>query len=159
MKRLLLFVAVALSVAVASAQSVKFSAPDVEVKFKRCIAMGSNAYIDLVMTNWTGKDLNPYCYNRVSLDGVNHFTSAYDDEGNMYKGFTNLSVLVGGENVSNGRFAFPREIPVKIRVYIKNLNEYASEIKLLKLAFIGMVPTDYYGYAVLEIRGIPITRQ
>ncbi len=160
MKRLLLFVAVALSVAVASAQSVKFSAPDVDVKFKRCIATGNNAYIDVVITNWMGKDVNAYCITKESMANYgHHFTAAYDDEGNMYRPFSEISILVGGENVLSDHFYLPREIPVKLRVYIKNLNEYASEIKLLKIAFRSISPADSYGAALLELRSIPITRQ
>lgn len=158
MKRLFLLIVATLFVSVGYAQSVKFSAPDIDVKFKRCICSGNTAYIDLVMTNWSNKDISPM---PILSDPCNNsrYTSAYDDEGNMYKFLTNLGLIIGGEVCSGGPFNLPREIPVKVRVFIKNLDDYARTITMLKVAFYHTASVERNGAALLEIRNIPITRQ
>ena len=160
MKRLFLLVVAVLFVAAGYAQSVKFTVPDVDVKLKRCIGSGNSAYIDLVMTNWTNKEIQAHCTDRDHLNNYGViYTAAYDDEGNVYKFKSALSVTVSGEDVAFGSFYLPREVPVKVRVYIKNLSEYAREFKLLKMSFRGVSPVEPYGISLLEVRGIPITRQ
>lgn len=160
MKRLFLLVVAVLFVVIGYAQSVRFTVPDVDVKLKRCIASGNSAYIDLVVTNWSDKDIRAFCMDKEPMANYSHFyTAAYDDEGNVYKLKVKMSISISGEDVTYDHFNLPREIPVKIRLYIKNLSEYAHEFKLLKVAFRGVSPVDPYGAASLEVRGIPITRQ
>lgn len=160
MKRVLLLIAVLFSVAITSAQTTKFyGVPDVEVKVKRCVASAGTAYIDLVFTNWTNKDVSAIFWDQERIVGFTHyFTAAYDDEGNVYKMNSNLKITVGGEDTWN-RLKLPREIPVKIRVYLSKFDEYAQKINMLKIAFRNMSPVDPYGVACLEVRNIPVTRQ
>ena len=160
MKRLFLLVVAALFVAMGYAQTVKSTVPDVDVKFKRCIASGNTAYIDLLITNWTNKEISAMCVGQENMSGYTHFyTAAYDDEGNVYKYGGNLKITISGEDSLYHHFSLPCEIPVKIRVYINNLSKYAREFSMLKVAFRGVSPVAPYGAALLEIRGIPITRQ
>lgn len=160
MKRLFLLVVAVLFVAAGYAQSIKFTVPDVDVKLKRCIASGNTAYIDLVITNWTNKEISAMCVGEESMANFAHFyTAAYDDEGNVYKYGKNLKITISGEDSLYHRFSLPCEIPVKIRVYINNLSKYAREFSMLKVAFRGVSPVEPYGVALLEVRGIPITRQ
>ena len=156
MKRLALILLFTLFAMSGYAQTIKLNAPAVEIKFKRCIASGGSAYVDLVMTNWSEKEIRGECVWREPMASYdNYYTAVYDDEGNMYR--DSLSFSFAGE--SSNSFYAPCEIPIKVRIYIRNLDEYASEIKLLKMAFRGMPSAEPYGAALLEIRDIPITRQ
>ena len=157
MKRLALILLFTLFAMSGYAQTIKFNAPDVEFKFKRCIASGGSAYVDLVMTNWSEKEFRGSITHREVMESYDNYdTAVYDDEGNMYR-LDSLSFSFAGE--SSNYFYAPCEIPIKVRIYIRNLDEYASEIKLLKMAFRGMPSAETYGLALLEIRDIPITRQ
>ena len=159
MKRLALILLFTLFAMSGYAQTIKLNAPDVEIKFKRCIASGGSAYVDLVMTNWSGKEFSGLLTHQEQMASAsydNYYTAVYDDEGNMYR-HNSLSFSFAGE--SSYSFYAPCEIPIKVRLYIRNLDEYASEIKLLKMAFRGMPSAEPYGAALLEIRDIPITRQ
>ena len=157
MKRLALILLFTLFAMSGYAQTIKLNAPDVEIKFKRCIASGGSAYVDLVMTNWSGKEIRGERVWKEPMNSYdNYYTAVYDDEGNMYR-HDSLSFSFAGE--SSNSFYAPCEIPIKVRIYIRNLDEYASEIKLLKMAFRGMPSAEPYGAALLEIRDIPITRQ
>lgn len=157
MKRLALILLFTLFAMSGYAQTIKLNAPDVEFKFKRCIASGGSAYVDLVMTNWSGKEFSGLLTQQEMMASYdNYYTAVYDDEGNMYR-HDSLSFSFAGE--SSNSFYAPCEIPIKVRIYIRNLDEYASEIKLLKMAFRGMPSAEPYGAALLEIRDIPITRQ
>jgi hypothetical protein len=158
MKRLILLVVAALFASVGYAQTVKFTVPDVEVKVKRCICSGTTAYIDLVVTNWRSNELEATILESEPMGGYSNFyTAAHDDEGNAYRYKENLSITFSG--VGWPFCKLPAEVPVKFRVYIKNLSKYASEFSLLKVAFRGISQTEPYGAALLEIRNIPITRQ
>lgn len=157
MKRLALILLFTLFAMSGYAQTIRLNAPDVEIKFKRCIASGGSAYVDLVMTNWSEKEIRGECVWKEPMNSYdNYYTAVYDDEGNIYR-YDYLSFSFAGE--SSMSFYAPCEIPIKVRIYIRNLDEYASEIKLLKIAFRGMPSSEPYGAALLEIRDIPITRQ
>lgn len=160
MKRFLLLIAVMFSVAITSAQTTKFyGVPDVEVKVKRCVASAGTAYIDLVFTNWMNKDVSAIFWEQEHMVGFdNYFTAAYDDEGNVYKMNSNLKIKVG-ESESWAGLKLPREVPVKVRVYLSKFDEYAQKINMLKIAFRNMSPVDPYGVACLEVRNISVTRQ
>lgn len=166
MKKLVLFLtAIAVGCFCVQAQTVTFTNPDIKVEFKRCICSGRTMYVDFVMTNWSGKDMtgrrtdkeNMYSYADA------YFTAAFDDEGNVYKpAYGITSVRIGAEvfrGMDGGSFALPSEIPVKIRVNLTDVDEFATEISLLKLTFRSMDPDTPYGVAMLEAKHIPIVRQ
>ena len=53
--------------------------PDLSVKIKRCVASGRNLVINLTATNEGYDDINGFKISPA-------ITTAYDDEGNNYKG-------------------------------------------------------------------------
>ncbi len=132
---------------------------DVEVAFKRCVATGNSAIIDLVFTNYTGKAISPRLEYNEPCNG--NKTLLYDDEGNVYK-WSNMSITFGGEKDLYGSgdivALLPTEVPVAMRIKINNVNEYATEFSTLRLQFRG-ISDRAYGIALLEIKHIPITRK
>lgn len=166
MKRIFLLISLYLTGFVCmNAQNVTFTNPEIEVVFKRCICSGPSAYIDLVMTNYSGKEMTGSSIASENMaDYASYYTAAYDDEGNVYKpGSGMASVRIGDDNfvpsLAQRAFALPSEVPVKVRVYLKNVDEFAAEITLLKMNFRGLDPSTPYGVSLLEVRNIPIMRQ
>lgn len=147
------------------AQSVTFSVPGIEITYKRCIATGTSAYIDFVMTNWTGKEIQGLSLSSEVMAGYEEYvTVVYDDEGNIYKPGSGISSVKIADDtftpsLSARPFALPSEVPVKFRVRLTNVDEFAAEFKLLKMNFRGLDEGTVYGVSLLQIRDIPIIRQ
>lgn len=111
---------------------VSSGSPNLDVQLKRCVAMGNDVYIDLVLTG-NGR------WEKVAIIGED--CRAYDDEGNMYKG----GFMGGGDyrygisfeydkvtNRSGCGLDIPQDIPRKVRVKILDVNEYAAQfIKII----------------------------
>ena len=159
MKRLCYLVILAILPISVFAQSVSFTNPDIEVKFKRCICTGTVAYIDLLMTNYSGETMTPYCGGLDKAYAPDHlFTRVYDDEGNEYI----PNVKIGNDYHQFGvgfTFQLPEEVPVKVRVTVKNVDKYATEFTLLTIGFANVGTNLSYDEGCLKIKKIPITRQ
>ena len=167
-KTLFFLSAVFSSLVLAQAQdSVTFSNPDISFVFKRCTCSGSTAYIDFMVTNQSDTDIRGFL-NYTSESGSDYaayYTAAYDDEGNVYRiqnQNNKLSgIVIGGSGPgyqSGFSFDLPKGIPVKMRITLTGVDEYATKISLLKVAFRDMKTPIAYGIALLEARGLPITR-
>lgn len=147
------------------AQTVSFTNPDIEVKFRRCICSGSSAYVDLVMTNYSGMDMTGVSLASEAMAGYESYvTVVYDDEGNVYKPHYGISsVSIGGDSfmpsLAGRNFLLPAEVPVKIRIYLKGVDEFATELTLLRMNFRQLDPGTDFGASLLEARNLPITRQ
>ena len=165
MKKLSLLL-VAMTIALSAyAQSITFSVPGIEVTYRRCIGSGTSAYVDFIMTNWTGEEIQGSSLSSEAMAGYeNYVTVAYDDEGNVYRPGSGISSVKIGDDIFTPSlaarpFALPVGVPVKFRVRLSNVDEFATEFKLLKMNFRGLDEGTDYGVSRLEIRDIPITRQ
>lgn len=128
--------------------------PDLELKYKRTTVSGSNVYVDFTLT-YHGKDEMGI---RIS-DGNN--TIFYDDEGNIYKGQglsgmgerknNNIIADVGNANSDYG--LLPSGIPIKLRMLIKNVDEYATSFPKIIIGF------SSYGWYEMQISNVPIPRE
>lgn len=165
MKKLILILTTLLVASASYGQSIKFSVPGIEVTYKRCIATGTSAYVDFIMTNWTGKEIQGTSFSEENMYGYeNYCTVVYDDEGNIYRpGGGMASVTIGDDtfvpSLASRRFALPSGVPVKFRVRLINVDEFATELTLLKMNFRELDEGTTYGASLLEIRNIPISRQ
>ena len=134
---------------------------DIDIKVKRCVVSGAQGYIDLVFTNHTGafvKDVMVQS-SETCLD-KNNETIVYDDEGNVYKytykgGIYNI--IFGGESGQYNMVNLPEDVPVKMRIELENVSEYATEFTMLNIAFRN-ISSHYYGVGSVTFRNIPITR-
>lgn len=128
--------------------------PDLELKYKRTTVSGSNVSVDFTLT-YHGKDEMEI---RIS-DGNN--TIFYDDEGNIYKGQglsgmgerknNNIIADVGNANSDYG--LLPSGIPIKLRMLIKNVDEYATSFPKIIIGF------SSYGWYEMQISNVPIPRE
>ena len=59
-------------------------------------------------------------------------TKVYDDEGNIYDTYEQVSVQIANGPASSymkcSENTFPSDVPVKCRVFINGLDEYAAEL-------------------------------
>ena len=139
---------------------------DLEVQVKRCVVSGDQGYIDLVFINRTGKHIK-----YATLRGVDirvgferNKTVAYDDEGNIYEYFPDGSgnckmykIIWGADDPAPYETDLPEEVPIKMRIFIKDVSEFATEFTMLNLAFNG-ISSWSGGAGSITFRNIPITR-
>lgn len=143
---------------VASAHSqvtVKSSAREFKVEFKRCITNKDLTFIDFLITNLSDLD---YC--------LYHWEpSIYDDEGLVYQ---KEKVYLAGDkdykklSPSEG-IVIPSGITYRARiVVVDGFNKYATKLQLLQFKFLWK-PNNIAGYlpgnGIIEIRNIPIVRE
>ena len=134
---------------------------DMDIKVKRCVVSGAQGYIDLVFTNHTGafvKDV--MVQSSETCLSKNNETIVYDDEGNVYRytykgGIYNI--IFGGESGQYNMVNLPEDVPVKMRIELENVSEFATEFTMLNIAFRN-ISSHYYGVGSVTFRNIPITR-
>lgn len=104
----------------------------IDVQVKRAFAQGDDVCIDLMLTSHTKWDM-------ISL----HACEVYDDEGNHYQ-LMGVSFQVSDEMIDvmvDGKrrciFSVAKDIPRKVRVIIRNVDEYASAFSLVKIEWWG----------------------
>ena len=134
---------------------------DIYSKVKSCVVSGSQGYIDLVFTNNTGEFIKKVVVqsSETCLD-KNNETIVYDDEGNVYRytykgGIYNI--IFGGESGQYNMVNLPEDVPVKMRIELENVSEFATEFTMLNIAFRN-ISSHYYGVGSVTFRNIPITR-
>ena len=142
--------------------SLKGFRPNVKVELKRCVVSGSAGFIDLMITNYSGENFEPRAYSGMH-DNSSISTLLYDDEGNVYKWYDgSLRVTFGGKTGIACEYTeivamLPNEVPVKLRIDIDNVSEYATEFLLLQIPFRNARTWGELG--IVEIKHIPITRK
>lgn len=150
----------------AQTASATCSAPGIELKFKRCIAQGSNVFVHFTITNYTNKDLMPLVHTDESVVGHVYRAEAFDDEGNHYSPSSRNMIINMSDKIVDGvastgeYFSFPKEITIKGIITLKNVDEYATIISRITIPFRDldpMVPT--YGIATITLKNIPIPRE
>lgn len=127
-----------------------------DVQFKRAVAQGNDVFIDLIVTcntNW----------EKVGLSGC----KIYDDEGNYYNlwdGYGNrgyrIDVIENDERIPlpSGAASIPvaRDIPRKVRILVKGVDEYASSFVQISIEWWGDMWRDKSFNSTLK--NVPITR-
>lgn len=151
MKRIVIILAIIIgSISAAYAQSsISTSHLSFDVSVKRCIAKGQDVYIDMILTvnnNWK--------FLTITRDGFRLRSAIFDDEGNHY-GNQNLWFEVDGKINFDAFVEIVRDVPRKVRVIIKNVDEYATELSSIELVYVG--PTSEY-VGLITIKKLPITR-
>ena len=165
MKKSFLSVVMLLMVSIVASAQIKTSRQyipiDVDIKVKRCVVSGSQGYIDLLFTNYTGEFIKKVVVqsSETCLD-KNNETIVYDDEGNVYKytyGGGIYKITLGGESSQYNGTNLPEDVPVKMRIELEGISEYATEFTMLNIAFRN-ISSHYYGVGSITFRNIPITR-
>ena len=170
MKKLFLSAVILLCICLsANAQKIRWNGVGaVEWIVKRCYVKNDKCILDLLLSNEGSTDIQSFLKSRYGNDQI--WSIAYDDEGNNYeycypvgtfpqKRILNGETTINGRNDSSGNLMFelPAGLTVKAHIVLNDFDEYATKISLIKLTFgLGMA---YNGWAVLEIRDIPVTRE
>lgn len=150
MKKIILLVIATLFTFVATAQVKIISGdPYIDLKYKRTIVSGNNVIIDFLMTNHSRGEIEAIMYNFVNLS----FT---DDEGNVY-GNQNFKIDIG--NSGNETGVFSPEIPLKVRLTLTNIDEYATAItSIIYPYYYYPLPSTNAVDCTMKIYNIPIPR-
>lgn len=161
MKKLFFFAATLLCMCIGmNAQTkISFDGPyELEWKVKRCFVKGSNCIIDLVMTNTSNKNMKSTLY--WFPDGGTTGIMVYDDEGSVYK-YENISGNFGGTDFGSSNaynVQIPSDIALKLRCQIRDFDEFAATVKLLKIPlYIGS--DSYSKMCYLQVNNIPVYRE
>ena len=162
MKKLLLFAAISLYALTSFAQvSVSSGNPNLDVKVKRSFAFGSDVAIDLIVTSNT--DWETICFGVIMGSKIG--VIIYDDEGNMYDNEFEVRKYNGsriwfesdGEQSYEARIVrVSRNIQRKVRMIIKDVDEYASSFSQITIGYCGNNNSKYAGKII--IKNLPIAR-
>lgn len=158
MKRIA-FVLITCMLSLSAFAQVKISSgtPNIDVKVKRCFALGNDVYVDFLVAG-NGRWENIY------FNGYD--AQVFDDEGNMYKGG-----FMGGRdyrygisfeydkksNVPSCTLDIPRDVPRKVRVKITDVDEYASQFVKITIPCEGN-STNANPFEI-NIKALPISRE
>ena len=150
MKKIILLVIASLITFAASAQvKINSGDPYIDLKYKRTIVSGSTVIIDFLMTNLSRGEIEACLYNFVNLS----FT---DDEGNVY-GNQNFKIDIGNSGKETG--VFSPEIPLKVRLTLTNIDEYATAItSIIYPYYYYPLPSNNSVNRTMKIYNIPIPR-
>jgi len=119
--------------------------PQTEVTVKRCYAKGNTVYVDLIIENYSGKDMN------LRLRG----TLVTDDEGISYGKANIYHVNRDGERVRDDVDIFiPKEGFARFQTQLADISEYASSLQYMNI----WVRTFTSGDCEIIVRKLPIDR-
>lgn len=141
----------AMLIAVISSAQVKIDTGDpyISLQYKRTIVSGNTVMVDFVMTNFKNIEIEACLYNFVNLS----FT---DDEGNVYD---NNSFKIDIGNSGQETAVFSPEVPLKVRLILTNINEYATAITSINYPYYYMTdPGRIATHRTMKIFNIPIPR-
>lgn len=124
----------------------------IDVVVKRCLAQGNDVMMDLIVT---GKGR----WKVVAF--LNNHCVFYDDEGNRYMGgLVNMGYQLLFEVDKNRHnqchLDIEKDIPRKVRLILKDVDEYAASFPLIKLRYFG--DNDSYNDCTIVIKNLKIVR-
>ncbi len=124
------------------------------VKVKSCTADDN----DNVTIVFTLENTNNFTQEEVSMRGS--LATAYDDEGNVYKGEDNIKFASGTDQFFRGCWVdLPIEIPTKYRMRISDVDPAATVLKEVLIQLDQPLHTDQKFQGKIYLRNVPITRQ
>ena len=105
----------------------------IAVTVKRAVAPGNDVFVDLMVTSRSGWKVLAFLSDHCVI---------YDDEGNQYRGgLVNMEYQVlfevDGSRHNQCHLDLERNIPRKVRIIIRNVDEYAASFPLVKLRYYG----------------------
>lgn len=136
MKKLSALLTVCLISAASFAQvSVSSGPPSIDVQVKRTIANGDDVSIDRMITGRSTRSVIAFLDNHCMF---------YDDEGNLFPGGIqdqNYKIFFEWDGKRYGQCHLPieRDILRKVRIIVKDVDEYAPAFSLIKLHYYGRI--------------------
>jgi hypothetical protein len=150
MRRIFIFI-ISLFAATAAFGQVRCDAGDIniEMTYKRTVINGDEAIIDFTLTNYSKKD--------IKIDMDSERSRAYDDEGNCYLAHRFSFDMA---NTGTDGCILPPETPVRLRCFIKDIDEYATVFTRLEMSYF-MNCYNYFSTSALKkmsVKNIEFTR-
>jgi len=128
--------------------------PELDVQVKRAVAEGNDVFIDLMITCYADWDV----IRLIHRDRLCFF----DDEGVLYHGdeynggIIRIFFFIDGEkNSGHALLKVARDVPRKLRILVKDVNEYAASFTYIKIPYVA---NDHGDEAYIVIRNLPISR-
>lgn len=144
MKKILISCIILFSTIIASGQVKCISSnPSYELTYKRSVVAGNSVIVDFLVTLY-GKETKEF---RV------YDMTVYDDEGIVYNFKANGTGCVDVGNTGNNIIYIEPDIPVRIRITVKNVDEYSTLFKKMIMPF-----GNGYDKNTFTITNIPIPR-
>ena len=125
---------------------VDSGATEVEMKVKRAFSRGNDVCIDLIVTGLSS-------WENIAFWWLDSERKIYDDEGNFYE---RKQIYFEADGERKDIIPIERGIARKVRIVVKDVDEYASSFALIKLRYYGNNTSD--NPRMLTIRDLPITR-
>ncbi|MCH5224668.1 MAG: caspase family protein [Muribaculaceae bacterium] len=122
--------------------------PNLGGKVASAIISGNSMVIELVLANRSNKPLNPYITKEINVLGYENETMAVTKDGTIIRG-NDIDCTVGG-NYAGNFFPMPPNVPVKIKIVIKGLNN-VNEFAYMNICFREINPDIMYGIGNLSI--------
>lgn len=124
----------------------------IDVVVKRCFSQGNDVMMGLVVTGKGGWRVVAF---------LNNHCVFYDDEGNRYTGgLVNMGYQLLFEVDKNRHnqchLDIERDIPRKVRLILKDVDEYAASFPLIRLRYYG--DNSSYNDCAIVIKNLPIDR-
>lgn len=119
------------------------SNPSYELTYKRSVVAGNSVIVDFLVT----------LYGNETKEFRVYEMTVYDDEGNVYNFKANGTGCVDVGNTGNNIIYIEPDIPVKIRITVKNVDEYSTLFKKMIMPF-----GNGYDKNSFTITNIPIPR-
>lgn len=123
---------------------VDSGATEVEMKVKRAFSRGNDVCIDLIVTGLSSWESIAFWVIERKI---------YDDEGNFYE---RNQIYFEADGEMKNVIPIERGIARKVRIVVKDVDEYASSFTLIKLHYDGNNTSA--NPRMLTIRDLPITR-
>lgn len=132
--------------------------PQMDVVAKRAFVMGEQACIDLLITvhnSWSSVVFT-------NGSGPKYASSIFDDEGNLYEGQYEHASRGIGFNYDGQTYGYQgwlkvvKDVPRKIRIMVKGIDEYATEFTSISLPYMGDASSN--NEAKIVIKHLPLRR-
>lgn len=140
-KVIILFLALCCTVIASAQVKCTSSNPDYKIAYKRTIVADNTVFVDFTVTYYG----NGQVYFRIYAPQI------YDDEGNIYS-FDSYNVVNVGNTGRNGADISP-DIPIKVRIPIKNVDEFATQFYKMIIQY-----GNGYDENTFTITNVPIPR-
>ena len=158
MKRLFVTIVLLFTCLIYAGAQVKVSSgsTSIDVAVKRAIAEGDDVIIDLMITSHGS-------WEKIIISTGNMFPSSrlYDDEGNLYQS-GNRDVMMfeadGKRDYWFPELVIERDVPRKMRVIVKNVDEYATEFTKAYFHYYANKVDFRENEHIINISNLPITR-
>jgi len=149
---------IAASFCLFSQTKISSGSTNIDVQIKRAVVNGDDVFVDLIITSrgsWSFLEI----MTRNDMGSVG--CRFYDDEGNLYQSGSSSVMqfeIDGARSYWFPKIQIERDIPRKMRIIVKNVDEYASSFSSIRIPYWGNGGSKTEDLNVITIKNLPIIR-